>query len=106
MQYPVVPILRRLSTADWASSQGTNARASVTAVAGVSEFLRAISAERRRRIVEIGVLGSRGRPLGPIEGVDYQHRVARLGQPLAHLPECGTQLEDIRPHEHSRMAAR
>ena len=46
MQYPVVPILRFLSTAGWLSRNATNALASVTAVVGFNVPASVMSAWR------------------------------------------------------------
>ena len=40
-----------------------------------------------------------------IERIDHEHRVARFGKPLAHLPHRGPKAEDIRPQQHARAGA-
>ena len=60
MQYPVVPILRFLSTEGWASSQATKAFASVTCVSGVSEPARPMSAVRVAGSPKSGFSGAVG----------------------------------------------
>jgi len=60
----------------------------------------------RCRIVEVGVLGRRGRRLRPVEGIDHQHRVTGLREARGHVLERGAQAEDIRPDQHARVLAR
>jgi hypothetical protein len=36
---------------------------------------------------------------GAIERIHHKHRIARFGEPFAHLAECGPQSEDVRPNQ-------
>ena len=46
--------------------------------------------------------GVRGRGfLDAVERIHHQHRIARFGEPLAHLAERRPQPEDVRPHENA-----
>jgi hypothetical protein len=74
-----------------------NAFASVICVV-LAERLgqRAEVSDRRLRAVVGGQ-----RLLHAIERIDHQHRVARLREPLAHLPERGSQAEDVGADDHA-----
>ena len=52
-------------------------------------------------------IGVRRRPprwgfLGAVKRIHHQHRIARFGEPLAHLAERRTQPENVRPYEYAR----
>src|SRR5690606_9947827 len=58
------------------------------------------------RVAESGTFTHDRRFGAAIEGIDYQHRVTGLSQTLAHGSKGGAQAENIRPDDHSSMAAR
>ena len=49
--------------------------------------------------------GTTGARLRAVERIHDEHRIARLGEALAHLPERGAQAQDVGPHEHRRVRA-